>query len=115
MSSTTPKRLMLRSHIQSRPPYRFGILCLALFTAGLSPLCRGQNSRDSLFRSRLDSLFVYETDENGPGESVLIQLHEKILYRRSFGLADLDTKAKFTENTVANLGSISKTRTLPGW
>ncbi|HEV8538119.1 MAG TPA: serine hydrolase domain-containing protein [Bacteroidota bacterium] len=101
--------MFLYAHCKSRRLCRFVILCLALLTAGLSPWCRAQDFKDSLFQSRVDSLFSYETDENGPGESILIELHDKILYRRSFGLANLVTKAKFTETTVSNVGSISKT------
>jgi CubicO group peptidase (beta-lactamase class C family) len=34
---------------------------------------------------------------------------DKILYNKSFGLADLKTNKKFTDQTITNIGSISKT------
>ncbi|WP_228378129.1 serine hydrolase domain-containing protein [Chryseobacterium aquaticum] len=47
--------------------------------------------------------------ENEPGGSIFIQQSDKVLYEKSFGLADLKTKEKFTSKTVSNLGSITKT------
>ena len=85
------------------------IFYLVLFLTIVAQSSRSQENRDHLFRARIDSLFRYETDQNGPGESILIQYHDKVLYRHSFGLADLKSKENFTERTVSNLGSISKT------
>jgi len=59
--------------------------------------------------AELDSVFAVTMHEDGPGGSVLIQRGDKTLYRRSIGFADLRTRERFTEKTVANLGSISKT------
>jgi CubicO group peptidase (beta-lactamase class C family) len=60
-------------------------------------------------RERLDSLFQASIGVEEPGGSFFIQKKKKILYNKSFGLADLQTKEKFSERTVANTGSISKT------
>ena len=59
--------------------------------------------------AELDSAFAGMMHENGPGGSVFIQSGDKTLYKKSFGLADLGTNERFTESTVSNLGSISKT------
>lgn len=71
--------------------------------------CFSQTKNDKLLAIRLDSAFQNIFKENEPGGSVFIQQGNKILYEKSFGLADLKTKTKFTEKTISNLGSISKT------
>ena len=59
--------------------------------------------------AELDAVFAATMHEDGPGGSVLIQRGDKTLYRKSIGFANLGTRERFTEKTVANLGSISKT------
>ncbi|EJL67989.1 serine hydrolase domain-containing protein [Chryseobacterium populi] len=73
-----------------------------------SSTCIGQN-REEVLKTKLDSVFsqLFKADE--PGGSILIQEGDKVLYEKSFGLADLKTKAKFSSKTVSNLGSITKT------
>ena len=44
-----------------------------------------------------------------PGGSILIKKGNEIVFQKNFGLADLETKEKITENTIFNTGSISKT------
>ena len=67
-----------------------------------------QTNRESL-RLKLDSLFESEFDSFSPGGVILLKKGNEILYLRSFGLANLVTKEKVTENTSFNTGSISKT------
>jgi CubicO group peptidase (beta-lactamase class C family) len=57
----------------------------------------------------LDSVFSARIRANEPGGSFWIQQGQRVLYAKSFGLADLKTRKKFTANTLANVGSISKT------
>lgn len=71
-------------------------------------ICYGQ-TREELLKIKLDSAFSQVFNESNPGGSILIQQGDKILYENSFGLADLKTKEKFTNKTVSNLGSITKT------
>jgi len=70
--------------------------------------CTTNNPEDKLTRE-LDSLLANEFHADEPGGSVLIRKGEKTVFLRSYGLADLETKEKITENTLFNLGSISKT------
>lgn len=44
-----------------------------------------------------------------PGFATAIVTKDKILYQKGFGYADLTTKKPYTENTIQNIGSISKT------
>jgi CubicO group peptidase (beta-lactamase class C family) len=69
----------------------------------------GQVKNDKLLVNRLDSAFQEIFRDKEPGGSVFIQQGNKVLYKRSFGLADLQTGRRFTALTVANTGSISKT------
>lgn len=64
---------------------------------------------DKALEQKLDSAFSEIFKPNEPGGSIFIQQADKILYAKSFGLADLKKKLKYDANTVQNLGSISKT------
>lgn len=57
----------------------------------------------------LDSLFAAEFEKNEPGGALLVMKGDSVIYHKSFGLADLETREKITQNTLFNLGSISKT------
>ncbi len=46
---------------------------------------------------------------NEPGGTVLIKKGEQIIWQKSYGIANLSTNEKITENTIFNTGSISKT------
>ena len=73
-------------------------------------ICFGQPSRnDRQLHSKLDSVLSPIFKEGEPGGSVLIKKGNKVLYSRSYGLANLKTKVRFTANTISNTGSISKT------
>lgn len=82
------------------------VLLLHLFVTGI---CFSQTNTDQLLVKQLDSAFTNLFHPDEPGGSVLIRQGATILYQRSFGLADLKTREKFSEHTISNLGSISKT------
>jgi CubicO group peptidase (beta-lactamase class C family) len=71
--------------------------------------CTAQASSEQLLESKLDSTFKTLFSANEPGGSIFIQQGNKVLYKKSFGLADLKTRTKFNEHTISNLGSVSKT------
>jgi CubicO group peptidase (beta-lactamase class C family) len=71
--------------------------------------CAGQTNKDKLLTKKLDSVFAGIFSNDKPGGSIFITQGNKTLYDKSFGLADIKTKTKFTDKTVSNLGSISKT------
>lgn len=68
-----------------------------------------QKQTQSKVESDLDSLLEKEFTEVDPGGSFIVKKGDSIVYLRSFGLADLETKEKNTPNTLFNVGSISKT------
>jgi D-alanyl-D-alanine carboxypeptidase len=57
---------------------------------------------------KIDSLLekVYKTDE--PGASVLIQKKGKIIFQKSYGIANLQTKEKINFHSNFNVGSLTK-------
>lgn len=63
----------------------------------------------SSLTNSLDSLYSELFPADQPGGSVLILKGDSVLFSKSYGLADLTTKSPITENTLFNLGSISKT------
>ena len=83
---------------------RFGYIILFLF---FSVKIYTQISTEALTH-KLDSIFSI-IKENEPGASVYIQQGNQTLYSNSFGLTNTKTKEKFTENTISNIGGISKT------
>ena len=87
----------------------FKIIYTFILGICLNTVCIGQEANDSLLTKKLDSAFAKVFKDNEPGGSVFIQKGNQTLYSKSFGLADLNTKKKFTNQTVSNIGSLSKT------
>ncbi|MBL7912760.1 MAG: beta-lactamase family protein [Bacteroidia bacterium] len=63
---------------------------------------------DVLLTLGLDSVFL-KVKDNEPGGHVFIQKGNQALYALSFGLSNLKTKEKFTENSVFNITTVTKT------
>ena len=84
-------------------------LQLILLTLLFLPFAQGQQLTKKELGRRLDAVFQSRIKTHEPGGSFLIQKGNKVLYAKSFGLADLKTGEKFSANTLANVGSISKT------
>lgn len=80
----------------------------ALFILFLMTACDANNPEEKI-KDGLDSLLTAEFRADEPGGSVLLMKGDKTIFMKSYGLADLKTKEKITENTLFNLGSVSKT------
>jgi len=67
------------------------------------------NTKSSSYSNDLDNIFdsVFKADE--PGGAVLIAKDGKIIYEKGFGVEDITTKKPISNNTLFNVGSISKT------
>ncbi|MFL1896151.1 serine hydrolase domain-containing protein [Aquimarina sp. 2-A2] len=70
--------------------------------------CLAQTKKDSI-KFKIDTLLESEIEPSGPGGSILLKKGNEIMYLKNYGLANLETKEKITENTPFNTGSISKT------
>ncbi len=58
---------------------------------------------------QLDLYFSNEIPADEPGSAILIMKNDKIVFSEGYGIADLDLNTKIDENTLFNIGSISKT------
>jgi CubicO group peptidase (beta-lactamase class C family) len=67
------------------------------------------NTKSSSYSNDLDNIFdsVFKADE--PGGAVLIAKDGKVIYEKGFGVEDITTKKPISNNTLFNVGSISKT------
>jgi CubicO group peptidase (beta-lactamase class C family) len=81
---------------------------ILFFVLLFSVLTISAQEEDVLLRLALDSVFSKVKDTE-PGGSVFIQKGNQSLYSRNFGLANLKTKEKFTESTISNITSVTKT------
>jgi CubicO group peptidase (beta-lactamase class C family) len=70
--------------------------------------CSGKQAGKSI-ESDLDAYFSSFFNPGEPGATVLISKKGKVVFSKSYGLADLQTKEPVTSKTLFNLGSISKT------
>jgi CubicO group peptidase (beta-lactamase class C family) len=58
--------------------------------------------------SKLDSIFHQAYSANSPGATVLIAQNDKIIYRKAFGMANLELKSPMKPENVLQLASITK-------
>ncbi|ARV08270.1 hypothetical protein BTO05_00930 [Winogradskyella sp. PC-19] len=72
----------------------------------------GQISQKQL--QKIDSLFTSWNASNHPGGSVLVSKDEKTIFSKSYGLANIEYNIPNTNNTLFNIGSISKQFTAMG-
>jgi CubicO group peptidase (beta-lactamase class C family) len=73
----------------------------------LMTACATRNDNEAL--KELDTMLAEEFKADQPGGSVLVMKGDRTVFSGNYGVADLQTKEKITENTLFNLGSISKT------
>jgi len=80
-----------------------------LFLFVVIALFNNCNTKSSSHANDFDSIFdsVFKADE--PGGAVLIAKDGKIIYEKGFGIEDITTKKAIDNNTLFNVGSISKT------
>lgn len=79
--------------------------------------CNQKNSSEKKRENKIDTLKDSLTTELNEltkeghinGFSVAIVNEDKVLYNSGMGYSDIEMKIKYTENTVQNIGSISKT------
>jgi CubicO group peptidase (beta-lactamase class C family) len=70
------------------------LLCVLLRAQDLAP--------------RLDTLLAKYNEKDGPGMAVMLIRDGRIVYRKDFGYADLDTRAPIVRDTQFQLGSTTK-------
>ena len=75
-----------------------------LLTAAL--LCGGSQAQD--LTAGLDTLLAQNIEKNGPGMTAMLIRDGRIVYRKDFGYADLDTHTPVARDTQFLLGSVTK-------
>jgi len=65
--------------------------------------------RNSGFAKKLDAFITQQVPDGGPGGAILVMKDSTVIFAKSLGVADLQTKEPITSQTLFNLGSISKT------
>jgi CubicO group peptidase (beta-lactamase class C family) len=66
------------------------------------------NAAAKEFSSRIDSLFIKYDGTDVPGASVMIIKDGKVIYKRGYGLADLEAKEPVTPSACFRLASVTK-------
>ncbi|KXH79137.1 serine hydrolase domain-containing protein [Chryseobacterium kwangjuense] len=77
----------------------FSVLTLGLFS--------GQNNKNEEIR-KVDSLINIYTQKNAPGMAVGIIRDGKIIYKKTYGLANLEDRVPITDSTAFDIASVSK-------
>lgn len=80
---------------------------LFLFSVLSFGLYSGQSNQKNPI-SRADSLWNTYKHEDTPGMAVAIIKSGKVIYKRTYGLANLESKTPITDSTAFNIASVSK-------
>ena len=82
------------------------ILCLfGLFSCKQT----AENSKSSdVLQKKIDSLFAEFSKENTPGYAIGISKNEETLYKKGYGMANLDYNIPITTQSAFSIASVSK-------
>ncbi|HEY5968664.1 MAG TPA: serine hydrolase domain-containing protein [Chitinophagaceae bacterium] len=80
-----------------------------IFLFAIIILLNSCNTRSPSHSPDLDKIFDSVFKTNDPGGAVLIAKDGKVIYEKGFGIEDITTKKAIDNNTLFNVGSISKT------
>ncbi|NML69444.1 beta-lactamase family protein [Chryseobacterium sp. RP-3-3] len=80
---------------------------LFLFSALSFGLCSSQSNQKDPVR-KTDSLLKVYQQANAPGMAVAIIKDGKVIYKKTYGLANLENKTPITDSTAFNIASVSK-------
>src|SRR5882762_9898540 len=69
--------------------------------------CSGNKSKP--LPGQIDELFAQEFKVDEPGAAVLVLMDGDTVFKKGYGIADMNTKEKITPSTLFNVGSITKT------
>src|SRR5690625_1001212 len=59
--------------------------------------------------TEFEKIFDAKFSEGEPGGVILVKKGEEVIFLKSYGIADLETKEVITPHTIFNTGSVSKT------
>ncbi len=86
------------------------LFLLLILAAGASSLNASATWGKKTLEAQIDSLLLAEKkiSPDGPGCAVAVILDRKIIFKKGYGLADLEKKTPITPATAFNIGSITK-------
>jgi CubicO group peptidase (beta-lactamase class C family) len=86
------------------------IKSLSLFLISLLVLtsCFGQSKQDKKLSKTLDELIPKRLTEISPGCVVMVVKHDKIIYRKTFGLANTELNISMQPDMLFRIGSMTK-------
>src|SRR5690625_7006078 len=64
--------------------------------------------------TEFEKIFDAKFSEGEPGGVILVKKGEEVIFLKSYGIADLETKEEITHHTIFNSGSVSKTMVYNG-
>lgn len=71
--------------------------------------CKSEPKKSTFNTQQLNDYFKKEMPENEPGGAILIMKNDSVIFSQGYGVADLNLNSKIDQNTLFNVGSISKT------
>jgi len=80
---------------------------LFLFSVLSFGICFGQSNQKNPI-CRADSLWSVYKQANTPGMAVAVIKDGKVIYKKTYGLANLESKTPITDSTAFNIASVSK-------
>ena len=88
---------------------RAAIILAVLLTPFFMMSCNQNSSNPKeVAAQKIDSLFNSLYNEGEPGGSVMIMKGDEVFFAKSYGIADMETKAPIDANTFFNIASVSK-------
>lgn len=88
---------------------RAAIILAVLLTPFFMMSCNQNSSNPKeIAAQKIDSLFNSLYNEGEPGGTVMIMKGDEVFFAKSYGIADMETKAPIDANTFFNIASVSK-------
>jgi CubicO group peptidase (beta-lactamase class C family) len=89
------------------------LIVLSIFTS-CSSISKTQTDKKNIQTQLLDSLFNFSHSNGMFNGTILVVKHDSIIYKKSFGFANEETKEKITPESVFYIASVSKQFTAMG-
>ncbi|NIP19456.1 MAG: serine hydrolase [Xanthomonadales bacterium] len=97
------KSAIFRRFMRATGPVSLLLILMTVAIYGQDPACAGE-----VRGTAIDALFTHFDESSQPGAAVMVIRDGKVVHARGYGLADLETGAPITPDTVFRLGSVSK-------
>jgi CubicO group peptidase (beta-lactamase class C family) len=72
------------------------------------PILMGQSANPRQFSKQVDRLFTEQITASEPGAAVVVTVKGKPVFKKCYGLADVEHNLPITSKTMFNLASVAK-------